>query len=312
MGRETWMLLVAGAAAAGVAGAIAWFLRDREREPEDVTIGFIGPSLAAMYLLVLALALATEWQTIGSAQQAVGNEAVAVRQIYWAASGLPPAAGNTLRAQVRGYVTTVIDHDWPEMERGALDDASQKLLTAMSTSLLRVRTVTSRGANAQQYATSQLSALAASRAQRQSAAESRLPLGVLIAVIVTALIVGAFPFFTGIRPDTTSVSVAVVQAALVAIAAVVVFQLNNPFTGPLATGPGPISAAAAEVGAQLEPASCRSARRSPSLLRCCWSSCPRIPMPRKAAVPGRTRPGSCVWHRRGITGPHTTGARLRF
>jgi hypothetical protein len=120
----------------GVAAAIAWYLRDHKREPEDVTLGFIGPSLAAMYLLVLALALATEWQTIGSAQQAVGNEAVAVRQIYWAASGLPPAAGNTLRAEVRGYVTTVVDHDWPEMERGTLDDASLSQLTAMSASPL--------------------------------------------------------------------------------------------------------------------------------------------------------------------------------
>lgn len=261
------MLLLAGVAAASVAAAIAWFLRDREREPEDVTIGFIGPSLAAMYLLVLALALATEWQAIGSAQQAVGNEAVAVRQVYWAASGLPPAAGTTLRAQVREYVSTVIRHDWPEMERGALDDASQTLLTAMSTSLLRVSTVTSRAANAQQYATGQLSALAASRAQRQSAAESRLPLGVLLAVIVTSLIVGVFPFFSGIRSDKASIGVAVLQAVLVAIAAVVVFQLNNPFTGPLATGPGPISTVAAEVGARLEPASCRSARRSPSLPR---------------------------------------------
>jgi hypothetical protein len=48
MGREAWMLLVAGVAAAGVAAAIARYLRDREREPDDVTIGFIGPSLAAM------------------------------------------------------------------------------------------------------------------------------------------------------------------------------------------------------------------------------------------------------------------------
>src|SRR5450631_4911851 len=124
MGRETWLVLLAGAGAAGAAAAIAWFLRKREREPDDVTLGFVGPSLAAMYLLVLALALATEWQTIGSAQQAVGTEAVAVRQVYWAASGLPSAAGNTIKAQVRGYVTTVIDHDWPEMERGTLDDAS--------------------------------------------------------------------------------------------------------------------------------------------------------------------------------------------
>jgi hypothetical protein len=93
LGRETWILLLTALAGASIAATIAWYLRDHKREPEDVTLGFIGPSLAAMYLLVLALALATEWQAIGSAQQAVGNEAVAARQIYWAASGLPPAAG---------------------------------------------------------------------------------------------------------------------------------------------------------------------------------------------------------------------------
>jgi hypothetical protein len=82
-----------------LAGAVAAarYMRHGKREPEDVTLGFIRPSLAGMYLLVLALVLATEWQTIGSAQQAVGNEAVAARQVYWAASGLPPAAGNALR-----------------------------------------------------------------------------------------------------------------------------------------------------------------------------------------------------------------------
>src|SRR6266481_3159842 len=101
LGSETWIVLGAGAVSATIAAVIAWLIRKRELEPEDVTIGFLGPSLAAMYLLVLALALATEWQTIGSAQQATGNEAVAVRQLYWAASGLSPAAANHLREQVR-------------------------------------------------------------------------------------------------------------------------------------------------------------------------------------------------------------------
>ena len=123
-GQETWTVLIAGLVSAGIAAAIAWFVRKRESEPEDVTIGFLGPSLAAMYLLVLALALATEWQTIGSAQQAVGNEAVAVRQIYWAASGLPQPADNELKTQVRDYLSTVINHDWPQMQRGSLDDRS--------------------------------------------------------------------------------------------------------------------------------------------------------------------------------------------
>jgi hypothetical protein len=251
LGRETWIVLVTVGASAGAAIAVARYVRHRKREPEDVTLGFIGPSLAAMYLLVLALALATEWQTIGSAQQAVGNESVAVQQVYWAASGLPPADGSTLRTQLRRYVSTVVDHDWPQMERGKLDDASLRLLTTMSTSLISVNAQTSRASNAQSYATGQLSALVAARTQRQNAARSRLPLGVLVAVVMTSLIVGLFPFAGGIRSDRLSTGVAVLQAVLVAVAAVVVFQLNNPFTGPLGTGPGPVAAVAAEIGARL-------------------------------------------------------------
>jgi hypothetical protein len=71
---------------------------------------------------------------------------------------------------------------------------------------------------------------------------------------MTSLIVGLFPFAGGIRSDRISAGAAVLQAVLVAVAVVVVFQLNNPFTGPLGTGPGPVSAVAAEVGARL-PAS---------------------------------------------------------
>jgi hypothetical protein len=55
LGSETWIVLGAGAISATIAAVIAWLIRKRELEPEDVTIGFLGPSLAAMYLLVLAL-----------------------------------------------------------------------------------------------------------------------------------------------------------------------------------------------------------------------------------------------------------------
>jgi hypothetical protein len=166
-----------GAVSAAVAAAIAWVVRKRESEPEDVTIGFLGPSLAAMNLLVLAIALATEWQTIGSAQQAVGNEAVAVRQLGWAASGLPRAAANSLRAQVSEYVATVVSHDWPEMERGTLDDRTEQALTAMSTFLLRLNPASNTAVTGQQYALAQVSAMTSARAQREAAAPSRLPAG---------------------------------------------------------------------------------------------------------------------------------------
>ncbi|MGH3250895.1 MAG: DUF4239 domain-containing protein [Trebonia sp.] len=249
-GQETWTVLLVGVLSGVAATGIAWFVRKRKSEPEDVTIGFLGPSLAAMYLLVLALALATEWSTIGSAQQAVGNEAVAVRQIYWAVGALPQPAANNLEAQVGDYLRTVIDHDWPQMQRGTLDDRSNELLSTMSSSVLRLNETASGAANAQQYAIGQLSVLATARAQRADAAGSRLPAGVLAAVIVTSLIVCLFPFAGGLRSDKISVAIAVLQAALVAVTVVVVFQLDNPFTGPLATTPDPFTAVAALVSAR--------------------------------------------------------------
>ena len=249
-GQETWTILFAGILSATAAAGVAWFLRKRKFEPEDITIGFLGPSLAAMYLLVLALSLATEWSTISTAQQAVGNEAVAVRQIYWAASGLPQPAASELQDQVRNYVSTVVHHDWPQMKHGKLDDQSDQLLSTMSTFVLRINTTTSGASNAQQYALGQVSVLASARAQRAGAALSRLPLGVLIAVIGTSLIVCMFPFAGGIRSDRVSVTIAILQSALVAIGVVVVFQLDNPFTGPLATGTDPLTAVAALIGAR--------------------------------------------------------------
>jgi hypothetical protein len=250
LGQETWWVLLAGILGAAAAAGVLWFLREREFEPKDITLGFLGPSLAAMYLLVLALAFATEWTTISSAQQAVGNEAVAVRQIYWAAQGLPAPAEASLDSQIHEYLVTVIDHDWPQMQQGVLDNRSDQQLEAMSTYLLRLNATTSGASNAQQFALGQLSVLASARAQRADAADSRLPIGVMAAVVITSLIVCVFPFVGGIKTDGVSMTIAILQTALVVVAVMVVFQLNNPYTGPLATTPSSLTPVAALVGVQ--------------------------------------------------------------
>jgi hypothetical protein len=120
----------------------------------------------------------------------------------------------------------------------------------MSAYLLRLNTTTSGASNAQQFAIGQLSVLASARAQRASAAETRLPIGVVAAVMITSLIVCVFPFVGGIKTDRISMTIAILQSALVVVAVMVVFQLDNPYTGPLATTPQPLSAVATLVGAQ--------------------------------------------------------------
>ncbi len=249
LGPETWIVLVAGGVSAVIAVAIARLVRNRRFEPEDVTLGFLGPSLAAMYLLVLALSLATEWQTIGTAEQSVGNEAVAARQLYLSATGLPPASAAGLRSQARGYVTAVLAHDWPQMEHGTLDDETERMLANLSGYVLRISPASSSAGTAQQFALSQINALAAARAQREAAAETELPYGVLAAVIATSLVVSVFPFAGGIRPAPACIALAALQAAMVTVGVVVVFQLNHAFAGPLAANQAPLTAVAQQISA---------------------------------------------------------------
>jgi len=252
MGSETIIIILAAIVSAAVAAVLAWFSSKRksESEPEHMTMSFLVPTISAMYLLVLALALANEWQTIGSAQNAVGNQAVAIRQLYLSASGLSAAQGDELQTQVRDYTTTVLQHDWPQMKAGAVDDRSESMLTAMSTFVLKINPQSGAASNAQSYAVGQLSTLASTRAQLVGAAGSRLPIGVLVAVVILSLIMCLFPFAGGMRVAALPIAMAALQITLLVIAVIVMFQFDNPYTGPLATNSSPIAAVAAQIGAK--------------------------------------------------------------
>jgi hypothetical protein len=245
---ETWVLLRAGAACAVVVVVVAVIIRDRGGEPEDVTIGFLGPSLAALYLLVLAVSLATEWQAIGGANQAIASEASAVRELYWTASGMAPAQGAYLREHVRAYAATVIDHDWPQMRRGTLDDTTEHQLIAMNNYVLKIDPQNGAAVNAQLQATSQLGTLFSEHDLRATSATERLPAGLLAGVIATSVVVAVFPFVCGISSAPRSIGLVALQAALVGIGIVVVFQLNHVYSGPLAVSPAPMQSVLHQLG----------------------------------------------------------------
>jgi uncharacterized protein DUF4239 len=246
---DSLTVAIAGLFGAAAACLLGWSLRRRKAEPEDVTLGFLGPSLAALYLLVLALAVAAEWGTISDAHQAATTEASAARQLYWSAAGLPPGAAAVLRQEVRQYTSAVVGHDWPLMRHGLLDDQTLDMLGAMESTVLKINPPDAAASAAQTVALNQLSTLSAVRAQRQDDAGVRLPAGLLAGVVATSMVVALFPFAVGIRPILPSIMLASTQAALVTIGIVVVFQLNHAYSGPLAVQPDPLQALIQQIGA---------------------------------------------------------------
>ena len=168
LGSEIWVMLVAAVAGIALAAVVVTIIRDRAGEPEDVTIGFLGPTLAAIYLLVLAFALVTEWQTNADARQSVVNEAAALRGLQWSAPGLPASSAATLHRQLDAYLSQVVHHDWPQMRDGRLSDDSERLIAAMYRSALRANPATNAQSAAQQNVVGQLDSLLAARSQRDA------------------------------------------------------------------------------------------------------------------------------------------------
>jgi hypothetical protein len=236
-GHETVIVILAALAGAIAVFGLARWIRDRGGEPEDVTIGFLGPSLAALYLLVLAVALATEWQTIGDANQAAGNEATAVRELYWSTAGLPEASAAVLRKDTLSYAEAVVHHDWPQMRRSNVDDLTSTMLANMNSYVLHLDPSGAAAPAVQLDAITQIGSAESAREERISDAGVRLPTGLLAGVIATSIVVALFPFAGGLRTAGPGLILAAVQASLVAVGIVVVFQLNHPYSGPLAVGP---------------------------------------------------------------------------
>jgi hypothetical protein len=246
---DSLTVVIAGLFGAGAACLLGWALRRRKAEPEDVTLGFLGPSLAALYLLVLALSVAAEWGTISDAHQGITTEASATRQLYWSAAGLPASAASTLRQEVSAYASAVVNHDWPLMQRGTLDDETLNMLGTMESTVLKINPPNAAASAAQEDALNQLSTLSAVRAQREDDASVQLPTGVLAGVVATSVLMALFPFAVGIRPTLPSIMLASTQAALVTIGVVVVFQLNHAYQGPLAVQPDPMAAVVQQITA---------------------------------------------------------------
>lgn len=246
-GRETVIVIIAAIAGAVIVFGVARWIRGRGGEPEDVTIGFLGPSLAALYLLVLALALATEWQTIGDAHQAASSEATAVRELYWSANGLPGGSAAVLRRDALDYANAVVSHDWPQMRRGHVDYTTASMLAAMNTYVLRLNPSNASVSAVQLDAISQIGNAESAREERVADAKMRLPTGLLAGVIATSVLVALFPFAGGLRTSGPDLALAAVQAALVTVGVLVVFQLNHPYSGPLAVGPGAMRSAISEL-----------------------------------------------------------------
>ncbi|WP_406454068.1 DUF4239 domain-containing protein [Streptomyces sp. NBC_00876] len=236
------VLGVAMLAAACVLVRHRYWPPDPDEEPREDVAEYISMMVGVLYALILGLSLVSVWETRSSAQDHVQTEAGAAHQVYLLADGLPAARTEQVRTTMQAYVHHVVRAEFPEMVAG-------RPLGAEGWNLLHQVRAANRvpdSATPVQQATvqevlAQLSTLDAARRGREADALDSLSPTLWLGLIIGGALTVAFMFMFGVKRNLTHVTMVMGLTALITFTVVLVYQLNQPFSGLLALDTSPFT-----------------------------------------------------------------------
>lgn len=95
---------------------VARFTSEEVRSAHNDRAGFILAVIGVVYAVLLAFVAIGVWERFERAQERSYEEAGAIATVYRDSQSFPGSA--PLRATLRSYVGSIIDEEWPRMQRG--------------------------------------------------------------------------------------------------------------------------------------------------------------------------------------------------
>lgn len=247
-----FVLVVAVGVALGVVGTAALLFRRVSRGTEDIepsgpSAGHAGSMLSAMFLLVFAIAIVVPWTTADSARLNTYAESQAAVDTYWAAAGLPAAAADAVRSQVRAYLGFVADKEWPRLAEGRLDPEGTNRVNALRTQVAALVLTDDDAKAARAAVLEQVQAMSAARRQRAADAATKPPPGILPLAVLTGVIVILFPFLAGARPRGWALVPLTLMSGMLGAGIFLAWHISHVFASGLSVGPEAFTAALLEI-----------------------------------------------------------------
>ncbi len=111
--------------------------------------GFVFAVVGVVYAVLLAFLAIGVWEHFELSEQRTYDEAGRLTVVY-RKSDVFPAQAHLLRAEVRRYVTTVVDREWAEMQHGRQDAGAEQLIERIAFQIrhLPVRTMAAQNVHA--------------------------------------------------------------------------------------------------------------------------------------------------------------------
>jgi hypothetical protein len=198
-------------------------------------LGIVGGIFAVM----LAFVTVVVWEEYDGSQQRLAIEGSSAADIWRAAAGLPRAEMQTMRDQIVAFAQTLIQDEWPRMQRGSSSRRAEDQLDDLFAYAARLRPANAGEANTQFTILQAISRLHDARRHRLLDNASGVSPFQWTVLLIGAIAVFAYCYLMGIENLRAHAIMIGALAVVVASMFVLIFELDYPFRGDLAISPLP-------------------------------------------------------------------------
>jgi Protein of unknown function (DUF4239) len=201
------------------------------RRAHNELIGWQLTVLGTTYAVIVGFMLYAVWTNFGLADANASAEANSLVNVYHLAEGLPASQRADLQKTAIAYADTVVNEEWPAMERNEGRFAADTARDEMWRILMTVKTASATESTAEDHAITELSQMSESRRMRELASRSHLP-----RVLWFVLIVGGFlTVVSACMFGAENMMLHTLQVAffslLIALILVAIADIDQPFRG---------------------------------------------------------------------------------
>ncbi len=208
------------------------------RRAHNELAGFTIAIISVTYAVLLAFIAIATWEAFADAGRIVQNEADYVGAIYRDTQGLPPQTAQDIRNDLRQYVTTVIDSEWPQQRVGITPEAGWAPLYKLHGSIVTMRPANAGEAVIEAELLRTLNALYRARASRLSAVEGHIPPVIWWIIFIGGAITTGYTYLFGFEDFRLHLVMTASVAASLALVVVLIIALDWPFRGEVSVSPG--------------------------------------------------------------------------
>jgi len=200
--------------------------------------------IGIIYAVLIGAIAVGSWDKFKTAEEQVYKEALTTLSIYRSASGLEINQTKEVRKFIEGYLTNVIEKEWPSMKKGTILDIKDPYLYELSNFLTEINTKNTTQLIFLNTLVQETIKLREIRGMRIFISESSLNIILLQFTLLGSFLIFLSTIFFGAEHALLSnIIIISILSIVTGLVITIIIGLDHPYQGDIVISPKPLEAA---------------------------------------------------------------------